>query len=41
MPSKDLKNLNCELTLFEGKIVYKSEKSPVTISLKNQSAKTN
>ena len=32
--SKDLKNLNCELTLFEGRIVHKSDKSPVTISLK-------
>ena len=31
MPSADIKNLKCELTLFAGRIVYQDAAAPITI----------
>lgn len=31
IPSDQIKNMKCELTMFRGRVVYQSEKSPVTI----------
>jgi predicted amidohydrolase YtcJ len=30
IPSHDLKNLKCEMTIFDGTIVYKSDTTPIT-----------
>jgi predicted amidohydrolase YtcJ len=31
IPSQDLKNLKCELTIFDGAIVYKADTTPITM----------
>jgi predicted amidohydrolase YtcJ len=32
VPTSDLKNLNCEMTIFSGRIVYKDASTPITVS---------
>jgi predicted amidohydrolase YtcJ len=32
VPTADLKNLKCEMTLFKGEIVFKSDGTPVTVT---------
>ena len=31
IPTADLKNLKCEMTVFDGQIVYKAAGTPVTV----------
>jgi predicted amidohydrolase YtcJ len=33
IPTSDLKNLTCEMTLFSGQIVYKAAASPITVKI--------
>ena len=32
VPTSDLKNLKCEMTLFKGEIVFQAAASPVTVT---------
>ena len=33
IPSETLKNIKCEMTLFDGKIVYKDDRTPITLTV--------
>jgi predicted amidohydrolase YtcJ len=31
IPAGDIKNLKCEMTIFDGQIVYKAASTPITV----------
>jgi predicted amidohydrolase YtcJ len=38
IPTSDLKNLTCEMTLFSGQIVYQAAASPISVKISDQDA---